>query len=200
MPLIDNADAKMVGHVKITDQTTGEVLVDKMNSINFINMSEALALALSNRSNGHIHQMVFGNGASTVSGIGAINYFPPNTQTSDAQLYNQTYVKVVDDMSPQMPAEDRATNNITVQHGGSAATYSDIVVTCTLGHNEPTVGQSEFDDNGDTEQQYVFDELGLKGFSSTGSGKLLTHVIFHPILKSQNRILEIEYTLRIYMV
>jgi hypothetical protein len=200
MPLIDNADAKMVGHVKITDAETGELLLDKMNSINFVNMSESLALVLANRASGHIHEMCFGNGASTVSGIGAINYFPPNTQTSDSQLYNQTYSKVVDDMSPQMDADQRDTNNITVQHGGSNATYADIVVTCTLGHNEPVISQTEIDDASDMEQQYVFDEIGLKGFSSNGNGKLLTHVIFHPILKSQNRIIEIEYTLRIYMV
>lgn len=200
MPLIDNANQKMVGHVFIRDKETGEVLVDKMNAIHFENMSEAIALALTNRATGHIHEMVFGNGASTVSGTGAITYFPTNSSGADAQLYNQTYRKIVDDQSPLMSENDRLSggNKLVVQHAVNAV-YSDIIVTCTLDYNEPS-GQAAFDDITDTESAYVFDELGLKSFDSTpGSGKLLSHVVFHPVQKSLNRVIEIIYTVRIYM-
>jgi hypothetical protein len=44
---------------------------------------------------------------------------------------------------------------------------------------------------------FVFDELGLKSFSSSGTGKLLTHVIFHPVQKSLNRLIQIDYTIRV---
>jgi hypothetical protein len=46
---------------------------------------------------------------------------------------------------------------------------------------------------------YVFDELGLRSYDSNGvsSGKLLTHVIFHPVQKSLNRLIQIDYTVRI---
>ena len=200
MPLIDSSSHKMVGHVFIRDVKTNEVLCDKMNAINFENMSEAIALALSNRATGHIHEMVFGNGASTVSGTGAITYFPPNSTGTDAQLYNQTYRKIVDDQSPLMPENDRISGNnkLVVQHAVNAV-YSDIIVQCTLEYNEPS-GQAAFDDITDTESSYVFDELGLKAFdASPGTGKLLSHVIFHPIQKSLNRVIEIIYTVRIYM-
>jgi hypothetical protein len=198
MPLIDNGQSKMVGHVLIRDAGTGEVLCDRMNAINYENMSEALGFALSNDARGHIHEMVFGNGASTVSGTGAITYFPPNATGTDSELYNQTFRKLVDDKSPLMSAPDRLKNKITVQHTANSL-YSDIVVLCTLDYNEPS-GQEAFDDATDTESDYVFDELGLKAFDTEqGAGKLLTHVVFHPIQKSLNRIIEIVYTLRIYM-
>ena len=44
---------------------------------------------------------------------------------------------------------------------------------------------------------FVFDELGLKWYNPAGTGKLLTHVVFHPIQKSLNRLLQIDYTIRV---
>lgn len=183
------------GHVRITDIDSGEVLVDKDNAVHFENMSEALALSLAARASGQIYQMAFGNGASTVSGTGAITYFPPNVTGQDARLYNQTYQKVVNDQSPLNT--DTSKNFIRVQHGANNV-FTDIVVTCLLDYTEPS-GQEFFDDATDAETDYVFDEIGLKSFDSQGNGKLLTHVIFHPVQKSLNRSIEIVYTLRIYL-
>jgi hypothetical protein len=195
---MDTAKPKMEGFVLIRDRDTGEVLVDKKNAINYGNMSQALGWGLANDPRGHIYAMVFGNGASTVSGTGAITYFPPNVNDSAAQLYNQTYSKIVDATSPLMAASDRATNNITVQHTDNAL-YTDIIVLCTLNYGEPA-GQMAFDTDTSVTDTYIFDELGLQAFDATaGAGALLTHVVFHPIQKSLNRVIEIIYTLRIYM-
>jgi hypothetical protein len=184
------------GHVVLRDAETREVLVSKKNAINYESMSEALALGLANRSAGNIHEMVFGNGASSVSGTGAVTYFPPNVTGSTATLYNQTYSKVVNDQSPLNT--NPSANFLRVVHTENN-TYSDIVVTCTLDYAEPA-GQNVFDDTTDTESAFVFDEIGLKSFNSVpGAGKLLTHVVFHPVQKSLNRTIEVEYTLRIYM-
>lgn len=184
------------GFVLVRDAETGEVLVDKQNAVHFENMSEAIALSLANRSSGHVHEMVFGNGASTVSGTGAITYFPPNVTGSDARLYNQTFSKIIDDSSPLNV--DRSANNLRVQHKLNA-TYADIVATCYLGYAEPA-GQDAFDDATDNDGNFVFDEIGIKGFDPTpNNGKLLTHVIFHPVQKALNRTIEVVYTLRIYM-
>lgn len=193
--MIDKLGARMVGHVLIKDADTGEVILDKENAIHYENMSEALAQSLANRPTGHVHEMAFGNGASTVSGTGAVTYFPPNTTGQSAQLYNQTYSKVVDDMSPLNP--NPSYNNMRVQHAQSS-TFADIVVTCTLAAQEPS-DQGVFDNEVDNETPYVFDELGLKAFDPAGNGKLLTHVVFHPVQKSLNRAFEIIYTVRIYM-
>jgi len=195
--LHDKIGLRFKGHVLIRDAVTKEVLVDKFNAVHFENMSECLALGLANRPNGHIHQMVFGNGASTVSAVGTINYFPPNVVGQDAQLYNQTYAKVVDDMSAMNPSPDL--NKLRVQHT-LGTVYSDVIVTCTLDLNEPS-GQDAFDDAPNNDGSYVFDELGLKAFDPTGAGdgKLLSHVIFHPVQKSLNRSIEVIYTIRIIL-
>jgi hypothetical protein len=76
--------------------------------------------------------------------------------------------------------------------------YSDIIVSCLLDYGEPS-GQAVFDNSQDLNGQFVFDELGLKGFTATGAGlgKLLTHVIFSPVQKSLNRLIQIDYTVRI---
>lgn len=194
--MIDPVKPKIEGFILIRDAKTGEVLVEKSNAIHYENMSEALALSLANRSAGHIHEMVFGNGASTVSGTGAITYFPPNVTGSDARLYNQTFSKVVDDTSPL--DTDTAKNYVRVQHKLNAV-FSDIVINCYLGYAEPA-GQDAFDDATDNDGNFVFDEIGLKSFDPTpNNGKLLTHVVFHPVQKALNRTIEIVYTVRIYM-
>jgi len=78
----------------------------------------------------------------------------------------------------------------------SGATYSDILITCLLDYSEPD-GQEAFDNSQNLDGNFVFDELGLKSYDSTGNGKLLTHVVFHPVQKSLNRLLQIDYTVRI---
>lgn len=193
MPLIDSTTSRMVGHVLIKDKNSDEVLLDKMNAIHYSNMAHALAQALSHRDAGYIYEMAFGNGASTISGVGAITYYPPNTTGNDARLYNRTYSKIVDDQSVAMPPDQREKNKITVQFTPGNL-YSDIVVTCTLDYNEPS-GQNAFDDSGSINDNFVFDEIALM----SRDDKLLTHVVFSPLEKSLNRIIEIIYTLRIYM-
>ena len=49
----------------------------------------------------------------------------------------------------------------------------------------------------DYNNAYVFDELGLRSYSTAGDGRLITHVIFHPVQKSLNRLIQIDYTVRI---
>lgn len=187
---------KIDGHVLIRDPDTGEVLVDKKNAIHFENMSEAMAQSLANRAQGYIHEMAFGSGASSVSGIGGVTYFPPNISGPDSRLYRQTYRKVVNDQSPFNL--DRERNFIRVQHVPGTV-FSDVIVTCFLDYNEPT-DQDIFDDSPEMDNAYVFDEIGLRSFDPiAGTGKLLTHVIFHPVQKSLNRTIEVVYTLRIYL-
>ena len=44
----------------------------------------------------------------------------------------------------------------------------------------------------------MFDELGLKLWQGSASDlDLITHVIFHPVQKSLNRQIQIDYTVRI---
>ena len=189
---------KVEGFLKIYDPINGEVFVDKKNAINYENMSEAIADTLSSRGYGEIYQMAFGNGGASVDSTGVITYLPPNTTGQNAALYNQTYAKIVDDTS--VFNLDPTRNKMTVSHTVGNV-YTDILVQCLLDYGEPS-GQAAFDNSTQTNSNYIFDELGLLanyGTDNTGSviTRLLTHVIFHPVQKSLNRQIQIDYTVRI---
>ena len=189
---------KVEGFLKIYDPNDGEVFVDKKNAINYENMSIAIADTLSSRGYGEIYEMAFGNGGASVSDTGVITYLPPNVTGQNAALYNQTYAKIVDDTS--VFNLDPTRNKMTVTHT-TGKYYTDILVQCLLDYGEPA-GQAAFDNSTQTDSSYIFDELGLLanyGTDSAGSviTKLLTHVIFHPVQKSLNRQIQIDYTVRI---
>jgi hypothetical protein len=183
------------GHIKIFDPQTREVFIDKRNAIHYENFSLALARSLSNQGFGIIAEMSFGNGGTRINETGIITYLTPNTVGADVALYNQTYTKVIDPRSNDNL--DPARNFMEVRHI-LGAPYSDILVSCLLDFGEPA-GQAAFDNATNTDGEYVFDELGLRSYSPEGSGMgdLLTHVIFHPVQKSLNRMIQIDYTVRI---
>ena len=189
---------KVDGFLKVYDPNNGEVFVDKHNAINFETMSEAIADTLSSRGYGEIYQMAFGNGGASVDATGVITYLPPNVTGQNAALYNQTYAKIVDDNS--VFNLDPTRNKMTVFHT-TGKVYTDILVQCLLDYGEPP-GQAAFDNSTQTDSSYVFDELGLLANYGTDSNgdvitRLLTHVIFHPVQKSLNRQIQIDYTVRI---
>jgi hypothetical protein len=181
------------GHIKIFDPETGEVFQDKRNAIHYENMSVAMVNSLSNQGQGWIYQMAFGSGGTTVDPTGLITYLTPNTVGVNTGLYNQTYAKIVDQNATENV--DPTRNKMEIRHI-SGATYSDIVISCLLDYGEP-VGQQAFDNSVDMSGSYVFDELGLKSYNPNGEGKLLTHVVFHPVQKSLNRLLQVDYTIRV---
>jgi hypothetical protein len=155
-------------------------------------MSVAMVQSLSNQGQGFIYEMVFGTGGTSVDPTGLITYLTPNTIGVNSSLYNQTYKKVVDANAAENL--DPVRNKMEVRHI-SGATYSDILVSCLLDYGEP-LDQEAFDNSVDLSGNFVFDELGLKSYDPSGSGKLLTHVIFHPVQKSLNRLIQIDYTIR----
>jgi hypothetical protein len=181
------------GHIKIFDPETNEIFIDKRNAIHYENMSVAMVNSLSNQGKGWIYEMVFGTGGTIVDPTGLITYLTPNTTGVNSNLYNLTYNKVVDQNA--IENTDPVRNKMEIRHI-SGATYSDILVTCTLDYGEP-LGQEAFDNTTNMDGEFVFDELGLRSYDPTGSGKLLTHVVFHPVQKSLNRLLQIDYTIRV---
>jgi hypothetical protein len=200
MKTIDNkpnelGNILLKGHIKISDPTTGEIFIDKDNAINYENFSLSLAQSVSNQGIGMIEGMAFGNGGTRVDDTGIITYLTPNVIGSTASLYNQTYYKVVDAKQPY--DLDPARNFMEVRHIAGAF-YSDVLVSCLLDFGEPS-GQQAFDNATNSDGTYVFDELGLRGYSPAGPGMgpLLTHVIFHPVQKSLNRMIQIDYTIRV---
>jgi hypothetical protein len=181
------------GHIKIWDPVSAEIYVNKRNAIHYENMSIALAESMANSGQGFIYQMAFGNGGTAIDPTGIITYLTPNSSGSNASLYNQTYSKVVNNHSSTNT--DPSRNFIESRHV-TGTNYTDVFVTCLLDYGEPS-GQSAYDTTANGESAYVFDELGLQSYNADGTAMLLTHVIFHPVLKSLNRLIQIDYTVRI---
>ena len=195
----DTGGIHVQGHIKIFDPESGEVFIDKRNAIHYENISEAIAYSLANKGQSYIYEMHFGNGGTSVDPTGVINYLPANTNTQNANLYNPTFAKIVDDTATANT--DPIRNRIEVRHVPGQV-FSDLVISCLLDYGEPA-GQSAFDNSQNLNDDFVFDELGLKARSTDGTsglsttGKLLTHVVFHPVQKSLNRLIQIDYTVRI---
>ena len=182
------------GHIKIYDPETSEVYVDKHNAIHYENFSQALAKSIANRTTGFIEEMHFGNGGTSVDTTGIITYLTPNTSGDNANLYNKTYFKSINDQSSLNL--DTTRNKITISHT-NGTTYSDLIVSALLDFGEPA-GQQAFDNTTTVNDTFVFDEIGLFSWEgSAGTCNLLTHVIFHPVQKSLNRLIQIDYTIRI---
>lgn len=217
--MIGDAFYKATGFATIRDKTTGEILLDgKKNAIHLGNLSVAIVEALSGKNTGFIRYMAFGNGGSLISESGQIVYRTPNVSqivNRSSSLYNETFKKEIIDV----PGNE-------VFPVLSNSTYSDINVIVTLGQNEPQTQdnidrQEQLSSITLTEQpgpgnfltyansgDAVFDELalycGVPGIAgslvnNTSDALLVTHLIFHPIQKSSNRILEIDYTVRIQL-
>ena len=181
------------GHIKIFDPNSGEVFIDKRNAIHYENMSVAMANSISNQGQGTFYEMVFGTGGTTVDPTGLITYLTPNTVGVNSSLYNQTFQKIIDQNAVENL--DPIRNKMEIRHI-SGSTYTDVIISCVLDYGEPD-GQEAFDNSQDMDGNFVFDELGLRSYNPNGTGKLLTHVIFHPVQKSLNRLLQIDYTIRI---
>jgi|TARA_Y100000310_G_scaffold33321_1_gene31522 hypothetical protein len=183
------------GYIKIWDPNSGDIFVNQHNAVHPENMSIAIAGNLVGSSTNTIYEMHFGNGGTTVSGAGVVTYKSPNVNVTTDDLYNKTYFKVIDE-TDTVNNLDPTNNKREISHV-AGTTYSDIITTCTLDYAEPT-GQDVLDNSTDMEGTYIFDELGLKSKAATlGAGLLLTHVIFHPVQKSANRLIQVVYTLRI---
>ena len=190
----ENSGVQVQGHIKIFDPETDEVYVDKHNAIHYENFSQALAKSIANRTTGFIEDMHFGNGGTSVDTTGIITYLTPNTSGDNANLYNRTFFKSINDQSSLNL--DTTRNKITISHT-NGTTYSDLIVSALLDFGEPA-GQQAFDNTTTVNDTFVFDEIGLFSWEGTaGAGNLLTHVIFHPVQKSLNRLIQIDHTIRI---
>jgi len=186
------------GFLKIFDPISMEVYVDKCNAIHYENFSIALAQNVANKGTNFITEMHFGNGGTTVDPTGVITYLPTNTNVANADLYSPTYWKIVDDTNAAN--QDPVNNKMVVNHTPGLK-YTDIVVSCLLDYGEPS-GQAVFDNSQSLNGDFVFDELGLFGYVQGASGlgaglPLLTHVIFSPVQKALNRLIQIDYTVRV---
>jgi len=190
--LNENSNVKVEGHVVITDADSGEVLLDKYNAINFQNFAFAVAQAMSGDTTYAVNKLEFGYGGTTIDVNGNMTYKDARVSGQSVDgLYSTSPATIGADptVSPLQKAATFIVNNAANQP------YSDLECKVILDYNEPdatgpvTDNASDFDDP----DSFVFDEIALM----SSAGTYLTHLIFHPIQKSNNRKLYILYTLRI---
>lgn len=218
--MLDLTDIEVFGHVLIKDKMSGEILVDKDNAVHYGNLSTAIAKALTGNKNAFISYMAFGNGGVIVDGSGSITYRKPNVSIAknpNAQLYNTTYVQRMSNNANDIELDS---GDVSVP-GGNTLNFEDIVCQVELVQGFPSdqlaidsaTGSTGVNGAGnlidDDTVTYVFNELGLyvggatdttvENFLNDATTEMITHVIFHPVQKAQNRVLEITYTLRIQM-
>lgn len=194
----ETAGINVEGHVFIRDKETGEVLLNQRNAIHYGNMANLIANALNNAQGAYIQYMAFGNGGTSVDTTGKVLYKTPRVSEayeSGANLYSRTYYKTINTTNNEL-------DKIDIIAGPS---YTDIKMTCTLGYDEPA-DQDLFDSSTTNQGDYIFDEMAIFSYPAQpgdavpiNSSTMLTHVIFHPVQKSQNRIIEIIYTVRIQL-
>lgn len=198
------------GHVKIIDNATGEVLMDKGNAIHPKNMATAIARGLSNSPNFQIFKIKLGNQGTYIDNTQQIVFRPPNVTGDTADLYNATYAEIVDDTNAGVGVGNSVTfTNIP------ASTNTRVIITAVISSNEAVNRPS--DDAGsatptpdpdtdatlDPDGQFFFDELGLftretSGTLLDGTGEMmLSHLIFSPIEHTGSRELTIVYTITI---
>jgi hypothetical protein len=206
-----NLSTTVKGHVLIKDKATGEVLLDKNNAVHVKNMSMAIARGLAHDTTpatitlpggsasasvgtNQILAIKLGNGGTTLDALNAIVYQAPNVTGNAADLYSATYGEIVD----ATVTGAGAGNSVTWTSSPSPDLTSIVTATMTISANEPS--NQDITDSTDTNPnaQYAFDELGLFcADPALPAGRLLTHIVFSPILKTANRELVITYTLTI---
>jgi hypothetical protein len=200
--MIDRTNFSIDGHVKIWDPESQEVFVSKHNAINPETVTLIVATMLQGNNNAYISEMHLGNGGLIIDETGNITYNDVDDNLStglEAGLYNATYFKVVDVMDTTNNT-DIVNNSVVVTHI-TGLNYSDIVVTCTLEEDEPNSASegSLVESSEEFAGDYIFNELGLKSRGPDGknTGYLMSHIVFDPVQKAADRVIQIVYTLRI---
>lgn len=210
-----NLPVHIEGHVTITDNATGEILLSKTNAVHSKNMATAIARGLSNTPNNQIFKLKLGNEGTYIDTSQQIVFRPPNVSGDTADLYNQTYVEIVDDGNALFgPGNSVTFSNIP------ASTNTRVIITCVISANEAVNRPTDEADSAtptpvnvietpnvvatlDPNSQFFFDELGLftketSGTMLNGVGELmLSHLIFSPIEHTGSRELTIVYSLTI---
>jgi hypothetical protein len=181
----EHAHFEVKGHVLITDEKTGDVILDQYNAIHPQNMARIIARALANEDNGIIYRMAFGNGGTFIDAAGRIVFRRPNDGNNGAgwesRLYRETYSEIVDENDPNWKTDPGSAGPDNIRPGGGASPADDpagggvssvevsrnsnIITTVVLNENEPS-GQLGSQSQPapvleEDENTFIFDEIGL---------------------------------------
>ncbi len=188
----DDTGIKVNGYIVMEEvSATGERVrvLEVENAIHPRNVSTIIGRGLAGLSGAGVGGLVLGNGGASVGGDGSVVYNAARVVENDATLYNQTYKVLL----------SGGDNGVTGQSGlfctmAQGAVGATVVVTATaVIPAQYPIGQSDTDGVVGMSNPYAWDEIGL----ISTDGKLLTHKVFSPILKSKAKELVISYALTI---
>ena len=177
---------KAHGRIKIQDKSTNEILIEKDNAIHVKNMSTIIARGLTRKPNAFINSIKFGNGGTVPAEGINVTFKSPNIMGND--LYNPIHEEIIESSNPDFETG----NYLTFQEDGDL--FPVVICIVNISANQPSnqlpAGQLLVDN---MSNEFAFDELGL----FTNDGKMLSHVIFPPRLKTQGKELLFTYTITI---
>ena len=210
------ANIKFNTMVELKGAQTGEVFVKQCNAIHPGNLARMIAYGLANKPIHSIYLVALGNGGTYDDSAGLIHYNTPITTGVDAKLYNQTFPDpsaMGTDLSTVV--DGTGTYGSMTPISNSLDTISIVNISLTIPSTLPTTqaltdaGVGTDNDQGTTGNPsswgytFDFDELALMGKNPMAGqvGEpdylLLTHIVFNPIAKTQNRELQLSYALSI---
>lgn len=197
----ENFNTKIVGAVTIRDDL-GNVLLEKQNAIHPGNMATLLARGMANSADSRIFKLKLGNQGTYIDNSQQIVFRPPNTTLTSANLYNPTYVEVVDDSS----STTGSGNSVTFTTIPSSLSTR-VIITCIVAASEAVNRSTDVGTGGgavNPNSTYFFDELGLftEGLGTPSllnatNELMLSHLVFSPIEHTGNRILTVSYALTV---
>jgi len=170
------------GHVKIEDDL-GKVYLDKDNAVHPQNMARVISRALSNEQNYRIHRIAFGNGGTDIDAAFTVTFKtpndgqPPDTQTWDSRLYNETYSEIIDELDVSLGTDPGSADaRVGVRSGGGAnppdngttgvfsrslGLTSEVSVEVILNPDEPSGQLVNDQTSANLDSSFTFDEIGL---------------------------------------
>lgn len=202
---------------ELHDDGSKTLVLEKNNAVHLGNLSTILAEAALGKETSFISYMAFGNAGVDVETNGIINYKNPNVSgfnNPNERLYNTVLIRRVRNYASLSDVLDVQTSNFNTN-------YEDIVVQVILNDVD---GEEDLDRETEV-TDFVFNEIALyagrvettpirdgnllirssseiEEFLNDTAGVrpiMLTHVVFHPVQKSRNRVLEITYKLRLVL-
>lgn len=134
---MNNVPVTITGHCLITDDLD-RVHLNQLNSIHSENMSRVIARGLSHELNNSIFTIAFGTGGTEYTNS-KITYNSVRDTGWNATLYNEVY----NEPAKLGTAGDIISTDKTTSGCGTASLDKDrlsqVVITCTIGKNEPSV-------------------------------------------------------------
>lgn len=151
---------EVIGHIHAIDSDTGETLLDQHNAIHTINMPRVLARGLAKEPNYNLYRLALGNAGIVLDKDSPPNAVvqPPNINTWNSGLYNETYSIIVDETSPSFDSTG-GTGVVSAEVGNKSI----VTVTAYISNAQPggELSSSSISSPSGQELLFNFNEMGL---------------------------------------